>query len=626
MTCTCPVESLAASAAESSARRCGDGQRARRDADGRPHLRRIDGAAQEGRLLLMATRTARRRPVAVARRPLRFLTAGSVDDGKSTLIGRLLLDSRAILADQLDALEAKAGGGQPIDLALLTDGLEAEREQGITIDVAYRYFATRERKFIIADAPGHEQYTRNMVTAAAGSDAAVVLVDATKLDLVARDAARSSLPQTRRHALLASCCACRTSSSPSTSSTPSPIRAPRSRAFAPRWSPSPPRPASRRRASCRSRRCTATTSAGRARSPTTTARRCSRCSSSCRARVAATGRAGAGAVRRRASRRAAPAIGSRVLWGRVARGEVAVGAELVVFPSGETARVAELHAAGGRVASVGADRSVGVVLDRQLDVSRGDWLATPGSGRADGALSRHARLARQRAGDRRPQVLAAPRQPLAAGPHRRDRKPARHHDARRARRATRSASTTSARSWSRRSSRCRSSASPTIASPARCSSSIRRRTGPAARCSSANSWTDAGRSQRAAQPLRSARRSPPCGGGSSLRAVDLVEHAAVGEVRLLRLGPAAEDVVDREQRDLRELRRVLRGRPCRRSADRSSSPRSPGPRANRGTRGRPRRPSSCRACRRPCRPPPPAARRGCWSAGRRSRTCRRRTP
>jgi len=135
------------------------------------------------------------------RRPLRFLTAGSVDDGKSTLIGRLLLDGRAILADQLDALETRAGDGRPIDLALLTDGLEAEREQGITIDVAYRYFATAKRKFVIADAPGHEQYTRNMVSAAAGSDAAVVLVDATKLDLAHEPL--QLLPQTRRHALLA---------------------------------------------------------------------------------------------------------------------------------------------------------------------------------------------------------------------------------------------------------------------------------------------------------------------------------------------------------------------------------------------------------------------------------------
>src|SRR6185369_9432537 len=133
-------------------------------------------------------------------RALRFLTAGSVDDGKSTLIGRLLFDSRAILADQLDTLEKKAAGA-PIDLSLLTDGLEAEREQGITIDVAYRYFATKQRKFIIADAPGHEQYTRNMVTAAAGSDAAVVLVDITKLDTNVKPVAL--LPQTRRHALLA---------------------------------------------------------------------------------------------------------------------------------------------------------------------------------------------------------------------------------------------------------------------------------------------------------------------------------------------------------------------------------------------------------------------------------------
>ncbi len=116
------------------------------------------------------------------------------------MIGRLLFDSRAILADQLDTLQARAGDA-PIDLSLLTDGLEAEREQGITIDVAYRYFATRKRKFIIADAPGHEQYTRNMVTAAAGSDAAVVLVDITKLDLRTRPVAL--LPQTRRHTLLA---------------------------------------------------------------------------------------------------------------------------------------------------------------------------------------------------------------------------------------------------------------------------------------------------------------------------------------------------------------------------------------------------------------------------------------
>ena len=128
---------------------------------------------------------------------LRFITCGSVDDGKSTLIGRLLVDSRAVLQDHLAGVQR---GGET-DLALLTDGLTAEREQGITIDVAYRYFATERRKFIIGDAPGHEQYTRNMVTAASSADAAVVLVDATKLRWQDRDL--ELLPQTRRHALLA---------------------------------------------------------------------------------------------------------------------------------------------------------------------------------------------------------------------------------------------------------------------------------------------------------------------------------------------------------------------------------------------------------------------------------------
>jgi sulfate adenylyltransferase subunit 1 len=126
---------------------------------------------------------------------LRFITAGSVDDGKSTLIGRLLHDSRAILDDQLSAVEraSQKRGGESLDLSLLTDGLEAEREQGITIDVAYRYFSTPRRKFIIADTPGHEQYTRNMVTAASTADAAVILIDARK----------GVLPQTKRHLTLA---------------------------------------------------------------------------------------------------------------------------------------------------------------------------------------------------------------------------------------------------------------------------------------------------------------------------------------------------------------------------------------------------------------------------------------
>jgi sulfate adenylyltransferase subunit 1 len=113
---------------------------------------------------------------------LRFTTAGSVDDGKSTLIGRLLYDSKSIFQDQLDAMEetSRRKGNGHIDLALLTDGLKAEREQGITIDVAYRYFATPKRKFIIADTPGHIQYTRNMVTGASTADLAIILVDARK--------------------------------------------------------------------------------------------------------------------------------------------------------------------------------------------------------------------------------------------------------------------------------------------------------------------------------------------------------------------------------------------------------------------------------------------------------------
>ncbi len=127
---------------------------------------------------------------------LRFTTAGSVDDGKSTLIGRLLYDSKAIFEDQMEAIERASArlGGEQVNLALLTDGLRAEREQGITIDVAYRYFATPKRKFIIADTPGHLQYTRNMVTGASTANAAIILIDAR----------HGVLEQTRRHAYIAS--------------------------------------------------------------------------------------------------------------------------------------------------------------------------------------------------------------------------------------------------------------------------------------------------------------------------------------------------------------------------------------------------------------------------------------
>ena len=127
---------------------------------------------------------------------LRFTTAGSVDDGKSTLIGRLLYDSKNTFEDQMEAVEqsSKQRGDEHVNLALLTDGLKAEREQGITIDVAYRYFATPKRKFIIADTPGHIQYTRNMVTGASTANLAIILVDARK----------GVIEQTCRHSFIAS--------------------------------------------------------------------------------------------------------------------------------------------------------------------------------------------------------------------------------------------------------------------------------------------------------------------------------------------------------------------------------------------------------------------------------------
>ncbi|MFR2644418.1 MAG: sulfate adenylyltransferase subunit 1, partial [Haemophilus parainfluenzae] len=134
--------------------------------------------------------------------PLRFITAGSVDDGKSTLIGRLLYDSKALLTDQIKTLNAgkEKGNKETIDFSILTDGLEAEREQGITIDVAYRYFSTAKRKFIIADTPGHEQYTRNMVTGASTASAAIVLIDASQLNF--NEKPLQLLPQTKRHSAI----------------------------------------------------------------------------------------------------------------------------------------------------------------------------------------------------------------------------------------------------------------------------------------------------------------------------------------------------------------------------------------------------------------------------------------
>ena len=163
---------------------------------------RISEAGMEDRktlgvLLRSTAGTARRDgPPRRTGAPLRFATVGSVDDGKSTLIGRLLHDSKSIFEDQLEHIEAvsKRRGNDYVDLALLTDGLRAEREQGITIDVAYRYFSTPHRDFVIADCPGHVQYTRNMITGASTADLAIVLVDAR----------HGVVEQTRRHSLLVS--------------------------------------------------------------------------------------------------------------------------------------------------------------------------------------------------------------------------------------------------------------------------------------------------------------------------------------------------------------------------------------------------------------------------------------
>ena len=311
------------------------------------------------------------------RKALRFLTAGSVDDGKSTLIGRLLLDSRSILADQMESLEERAAGA-PVDLSLLTDGLEAEREQGITIDVAYRYFTTPTRKFIIADAPGHEQYTRNMVTAAAGSDAAVVLVDITKLDLSVRPVAL--LPQTRRHTLLAQLLrvpsivfAVNKLDAVSNPAESFEAVSAALRAFAQEAGLHPAGiiPISALRGDNVALR---TGSSPWYWGPTLlelledlpAASETIDAPFSLPVQHVAKNSSGTGAQR-------------RVLWGRVAQGSVLIGETIEVFPSGEKAVVAGLKHAGRAIRSATAGQSVGVVLNRQLDVSRGDWLAMPGS-------------------------------------------------------------------------------------------------------------------------------------------------------------------------------------------------------------------------------------------------------
>ncbi len=311
---------------------------------------------------------------------LKFITCGSVDDGKSTLIGRLLVDSRSVLLDQL-ANVSKSGEA---DLALFTDGLSAEREQGITIDVAYRYFNTARRKFIIGDAPGHEQYTRNMVTAASSADAAVVLVDATKLQWQTKTL--ELLAQTRRHALLVNL-----------------LRVP-SIVFAVNKLDALEDPAQPQMA-------------GQA------AQAFANISDALRGFADAAG-IGVSAVLPISALKGYNVVESapgwcnyggpslleilellpgtptesalpfsfpvqwvekfssssdtsqsrRVFWGRVATGAAQVGQRVSVLPSGQTATVAQVLRHARQPGAVPAGHSAGLVLDREVDVSRGDWL------------------------------------------------------------------------------------------------------------------------------------------------------------------------------------------------------------------------------------------------------------
>jgi len=299
-----------------------------------------------------------------------------VDDGKSTLIGRLLVDTRAVLRDHLAGVQRN---GQ-VELALLTDGLTAEREQGITIDVAWRYFSTERRKFIIGDTPGHEQYTRNMVTAASVADAAVVLVDATKLDWLSPNLAL--LPQTRRHSLLLKL-----------------LRVP-SIVYA-------------------VNKLDAVADAGTAYVHIRTALQnfASNAGLALHAVVPISALQGWNVVERAAAGwcgydgpslldilerlpvtppdNGLPAAfpvqwvekfpassdtrqGRRVFWGRVACGQLRAGDTVAVFPSGHRANVAQvLDHVRQPVTAVAGGHSAGIVLDRELDVSRGDWLLAP---------------------------------------------------------------------------------------------------------------------------------------------------------------------------------------------------------------------------------------------------------
>ncbi len=319
------------------------------------------------------------------RAALRFITCGSVDDGKSTLIGRLLLDSRNVLQDQL----ANVSRSGTVDLAQFTDGLSAEREQGITIDVAYRYCSSARRKFIIGDTPGHEQYTRNMVTAASNADAAVVLVDATKLPWhadapAAQPQQHPLLPQTRRHSLLARL-----------------LRVP-AIVFAVNKldAVTDPALAFANIGHALQAFCAAAGIPAAGIVPISALHGNNVVTADpgwCGYRgpallqlleqlpAMASENTGALAfpvqwVEKLADDGVLPGAGAgrRVLWGRVATGQLAAGQSIVVMPGGQSATVAQVLDHGRRPATVCAGSSAAVLLDRALDVSRGDWLLAHG--------------------------------------------------------------------------------------------------------------------------------------------------------------------------------------------------------------------------------------------------------
>ena len=320
---------------------------------------------------------------------LRFITCGSVDDGKSTLIGRLLVDSKAVLQDQL-ANVSKSGEA---DLALFTDGLSAEREQGITIDVAYRYFNTEARKFIIGDAPGHEQYTRNMVTAASSADAAVVLVDAIKLDWANPNL--QLLPQTRRHSLLVNL-----------------LRVP-SIVFAINKldAVADATVAYQNIARALNKFAQEAGITVTAMVPVSALKGWNVVTTENNDQTDWCGYTGPSLLSILEDLPVTPAEtdvafsfpvqwvekfhdsgvttqGRRVFWGRVATGSIEPGQTIKVFPSGQTAVVSQVLSATRQPQNKAAGHSAGIVLDREVDVSRGDWLmAAEGSPEGQRQLS-----------------------------------------------------------------------------------------------------------------------------------------------------------------------------------------------------------------------------------------------